>query len=89
LFPIELDQLKDHIYSVSPEPSLFIGKRNLGHVSNYYLGDPIADDEVAAVQAAAEKIGIDVLNTRSATESSVIMPISLTLQFCFMKGCEK
>ena len=38
----------------------------MGHVSNYYLGEPISDDEVAAVQAASEKIGIDVLNTRSA-----------------------
>ncbi|KDR81604.1 hypothetical protein GALMADRAFT_239656 [Galerina marginata CBS 339.88] len=56
--------LKDHIYAVSPEASLFIGKRNLGHISNYYLGEPINDDEVAAVQAAAEKIGVDVLNTR-------------------------
>jgi dipeptidyl-peptidase-3 len=57
-------QLKEHIYATSPESSLFIGKRNLGHISNYYLGEPINDDEVAAVQAAAEKIGIDVLNTR-------------------------
>ncbi|KAF8964677.1 aflatoxin-detoxifizyme [Flammula alnicola] len=56
--------LKDHIYAVSPESTLFIGKRNLGHVSNYYLGEPIDDDEVAAVQAAAEKLGVDVLNTR-------------------------
>ena len=57
-------QLKEHIYATEPEASLFIGKRNLGHVSNYYLGNVIADDEVAAVQAAAEKLGIDVLNTR-------------------------
>jgi dipeptidyl-peptidase III len=56
--------LKDHIYALSPEASLFIGKRNLGHTSNYYLGELINDDEVAAVQTAAEKIGVDVLNTR-------------------------
>ncbi|KIM49127.1 hypothetical protein M413DRAFT_406383 [Hebeloma cylindrosporum] len=62
--------LKDHIYSVGPEASLFIGKRNLGHVSNYYLGSAIEDDEVAAVQAAAEKIGIDVLNTRVVKNDS-------------------
>lgn len=43
---------------------MFIGKRRLGQVSNYYLGEPITDEEVAAVQAAAEKIGVDVLNTR-------------------------
>ncbi|KAF4615358.1 hypothetical protein D9613_003051 [Agrocybe pediades] len=58
------NSLKEHIYATTPESSLFIGKRNLGHISNYYLGEPITDDEVAAVQAAAEKIGIDVLNTR-------------------------
>ncbi|KAF9052626.1 aflatoxin-detoxifizyme [Panaeolus papilionaceus] len=58
------DNLKDHIYALNPESSLFIGKRNLGHISNYYLGEVINDDEVAAVQSAAEKIGIDVLNTR-------------------------
>lgn len=58
-------QLKAHIYAVAPESSLFIGKPNIGHISNYYLGEPIDDDEVASVQAAAEKLGIDVLNTRS------------------------
>ncbi|KAF8894608.1 aflatoxin-detoxifizyme [Infundibulicybe gibba] len=56
--------LKEHIYASSPESSLFIGKRNLGHISNYYLGETIGDEEVAAVQAAAERLGIDVLNTR-------------------------
>ncbi|PCH38202.1 aflatoxin-detoxifizyme [Wolfiporia cocos MD-104 SS10] len=58
------EELKEHIYQLSPEASNFIGKRHLGHISNYYLGETILDDEVAAVQAAAEKIGIDVLNTR-------------------------
>jgi dipeptidyl-peptidase-3 len=43
---------------------LFIGKPNLGQISNYYLGPPVTDEEVAAVQKAAEKIGVDVLNTR-------------------------
>ncbi|PPQ66069.1 hypothetical protein CVT26_010811 [Gymnopilus dilepis] len=62
-FPL-WQKLKDHIYAITPESTLFIGKRNLGHVSNYYLGEPINDDEVASVQAAAEKIGVDVLNTR-------------------------
>ncbi|KAL6298245.1 aflatoxin-detoxifizyme [Sparassis latifolia] len=57
-------ELKDHIYQVVPESSNFIGKPRLGQVSNYYLGEPILDEEVAAVQAAAEKIGVDVLNTR-------------------------
>ncbi|KAF9005642.1 aflatoxin-detoxifizyme [Cyathus striatus] len=64
------ESLKGHIYATSPESSLFIGKRNLGHVSNYYLGQPINDDEVAAVQAAAEKLGIDVLNTRVVKNGS-------------------
>jgi dipeptidyl-peptidase-3 len=57
-------QLKDHIYASEPESSLFIGKRSQGHVSNYYLGEVITDTEVAAVQAAAEKLNIDILNTR-------------------------
>ncbi|KAJ3483997.1 hypothetical protein NLI96_g5928 [Meripilus lineatus] len=57
-------KLKDHIYQTSPESSNFIGKRSLGHVSNYYLGDPITDEEVAAVQDGAEKLGVSVLNTR-------------------------
>jgi dipeptidyl-peptidase-3 len=60
-------QLKEHIYASAPEESLFIGKRSEGHISNYYLGVIISDDEVAAVQAAAERLGIDVLNTRYAT----------------------
>lgn len=58
------NKLKDHIYSTDPESSLFIGKRSEGHVSNYYLGEVINDQEVASVQAAAEKLGLDILNTR-------------------------
>lgn len=58
------NELKDHVYALSPENSLSIGKPRDGHISNYYLGQTIMDEEVAAVQAAAEKIGIDVLNTR-------------------------
>ncbi|THH30987.1 hypothetical protein EUX98_g3215 [Antrodiella citrinella] len=57
-------ELKDHIYETAPETANFIGKRSLGHVSNYYPGQSISDEEVAAVQAAAEKIGVDILNTR-------------------------
>ena len=58
------NELKEHIYQLLPESSNFIGKRSLGHVSNYYLGEPITDEEVAAVQAAAEKLDVSVLNTR-------------------------
>ncbi|KAJ6596888.1 aflatoxin-detoxifizyme [Mycena vulgaris] len=79
------DSLKEHIYAVTPEAALFIGKPNQGHVSNYYLGwflfrhfissnseslfneylgELILDKEVADIQAAAEKLGIDILNTR-------------------------
>lgn len=57
-------QLKDHIYEDSPEPILSIGKRSLGHISNYYLGEPITDEENAAIQAKAEEINVDILNTR-------------------------
>ncbi|KAG6909722.1 hypothetical protein DXG01_015924 [Tephrocybe rancida] len=56
--------LEEHIYALAPVPSLFIGKRSLGHVSNYYLGQPVTDEDVATVQAAAENLGIDILNTR-------------------------
>ncbi|KAL0946907.1 hypothetical protein HGRIS_013069 [Hohenbuehelia grisea] len=58
------NNLKDHIYATSPESSLFIGKRSEGHISNYYLGERITDEEVESVQVAAEKLGVDVLNTR-------------------------
>ncbi|SRR6266404_1747222 len=63
-------QLKGHIYALEPEASLFIGKRDQGQVSNYYLGKPITDDEAAAIQTAAEKIEIDILNTRYASAST-------------------
>jgi dipeptidyl-peptidase-3 len=33
-------------------------------VSNYYIGEPVTDSEVAAIQAAAEKLGLAILNTR-------------------------
>ncbi|KAI0650861.1 aflatoxin-detoxifizyme [Trametes meyenii] len=58
------NELKEHIYQLLPESSNFIGKRSLGHVSNYYLGEAPTDEEVAAVQEAAEKIDVSVLNTR-------------------------
>ena len=58
------ETLAQHIYSYEPEKSLTIGKRNEGHVSNYYLGSPITDEEVAAVQRQAETEKVDVLNTR-------------------------
>lgn len=57
-------QIQEHIYSATPDASLLIGKRNLGHISNYYPGEVITDEEVTAVQAAAEKHKVDVLNTR-------------------------
>ncbi|KAK7014867.1 putative dipeptidyl peptidase [Favolaschia claudopus] len=64
------ESLKEHIYAVSPESSLFIGKPNEGHISNYYLGETIQDKEVADIQAAAEKEGIDLLNTRVKKENA-------------------
>jgi len=75
--------LKDHIYALEPEASLFIGKRDVGQVSNYYLGDPITDDEVASVQSAAEKIEIDILNTRyvsAATSGDALVYIARSTQ---------
>ena len=49
---------------MEPASKLLIGKPNKGQMSNYYLGQTITDEEVAAVQTAAEQIGVDVLNTR-------------------------
>ncbi|KAK7693549.1 hypothetical protein QCA50_003118 [Cerrena zonata] len=71
------NELKGHIYQTTPDDANFIGKRSLGHVSNYYLGEAPTDEEVTAVQAAAEKIGIDVLSTRvrknSATDFTLLV----------------
>ncbi|CAK5277698.1 unnamed protein product [Mycena citricolor] len=64
------NSLKDHIYSLSPESSLFIGKPSEGQISNYYLGETITDEEVANIQAAAEKIEVDILNTRIQKDSA-------------------
>ncbi|KIM87068.1 hypothetical protein PILCRDRAFT_815526 [Piloderma croceum F 1598] len=59
------DKLKDHIYALTPKDSLYLGKRSRGHITNYYPGDHIiTDEEVAAVQTAAEALNIDILNTR-------------------------
>ncbi|KAF8338075.1 aflatoxin-detoxifizyme, partial [Cantharellus anzutake] len=63
-------KLEKELYSLSPEASLLIGKPNSGHISNYYLGPTIEDDEVAAVQSAAEKLKIDIENTRVRKESA-------------------
>ena len=57
-------ELKDALYAIEPEVQTSIGRRVLGHISNYYLGEPPTDEEVAAVQDAAEKLDISVLNTR-------------------------
>jgi len=58
------EQLREHIYSTTPDASLSIGKRSLGHISNYYTGLVISDEEVSAIQDAAEKFDVNVLNTR-------------------------
>ncbi|KLO16192.1 aflatoxin-detoxifizyme [Schizopora paradoxa] len=64
------EELQDHIYSLQPEASLTIGKRCEGHVNNYYMGEVVDDAEVADIQVAAEKLGIDVLNTRVEKQNS-------------------
>ncbi|KAJ7940644.1 aflatoxin-detoxifizyme [Mycena leptocephala] len=77
------DSLKEHIYAVTPDAALFIGKPNQGHISNYYLGETISDDEVADIQATAEKLGIDMLNTRVKKEngtSFILLVASAKLQ---------
>ena len=54
----------DHIYSVEPEASLLIGDPSKGHTTNYYWGEIITEEEVAAIQKKAEAVKVDVLNTR-------------------------
>ncbi|KAF7322970.1 Dipeptidyl peptidase 3 [Mycena chlorophos] len=63
------EKLKDHIYATTPEASTAIGKPTDGHVSNYYLGETITDEEVASIQTAAEGLGLDVFNTRVQKDS--------------------
>ena len=59
------ESIADHIYSFVPEaPSLSIGKPSEGHVSNYYLGTTITDEEVTAIHRQAELEGINIINTR-------------------------
>lgn len=50
-----------------------------GHLSNYYLGELIDDDEVAAVQSAAEKLGLAIENTRFV--HLVSLPSSFSIFF--------
>ena len=70
-------KLEDHIYSLQPESTLTIGKRCEGHVNNYYMGEVVDDAEVADIQAAAEKLGVDVLNTRCVATFALILRIAL------------
>ncbi|CAE6421057.1 unnamed protein product [Rhizoctonia solani] len=70
------EKLKDHIYSTEPEASLLIGKRCDGHVSNYYPGKEIINNEEAKkIQKFVEKIGLDVENTRVLKESDTTFVI--------------
>lgn len=75
---------------MTPEAALFIGKRHQGHVSNYYLGDPVTDEEVAAIQAVAEKLDISILNTRSVSfKSAPTLKSHTTLSFSVRKTGSK
>ncbi|KAG8696045.1 hypothetical protein FRC08_007402, partial [Ceratobasidium sp. 394] len=70
------EKLKTHIYSTEPEASLLIGKRCDGHISNYYPGsEVITNGEAAKIQAFAEKIGLDIENTRVRKDSSTSFAI--------------
>lgn len=58
------NSLKGHIYSVEPLESNSIGKNIEGHTTNYYLGEPISDAEVKAIQDLTETLKISIINTR-------------------------
>ncbi|BGP24644.1 hypothetical protein JCM10295v2_003562 [Rhodotorula toruloides] len=58
-------ELKEDIYSLSPETSLSIGKPSAGHVSAYYPSSPAPSDaQVDEVQALCDAAGISTANTR-------------------------
>ncbi|BGP08074.1 hypothetical protein JCM10049v2_003919 [Rhodotorula toruloides] len=58
-------ELKEEIYSLSPEASLSIGKPSAGHVSAYYPSSPAPSDaQVDEVQALCDAAGISTANTR-------------------------
>lgn len=78
-------QLKEHIYQLAPQPSTSIGKRSLGHISNYYLGEAPTDEEVAAIQAAAEKLDVNVLNTRFAPYPQILRIYSYPYPVAFTR----
>ncbi|BGP16175.1 hypothetical protein JCM10213_001391 [Rhodosporidiobolus nylandii] len=64
------EELKDEIFSLSPEASLSIGKPSAGHVSAYYPSSPApSDEQVNEVQALADAAGVSTLNTRLARVS--------------------
>ncbi|CAE7107469.1 unnamed protein product [Rhizoctonia solani] len=64
------EKLKVHIYSTDPEASLLIGKKCDGHVSNYYPGRKvITNEEAEKIQKFAEKISLDIENTRVQKDS--------------------
>ncbi|KAF8709233.1 Aflatoxin-detoxifizyme, partial [Rhizoctonia solani] len=70
------EKLKGHIYGVEPEASLLIGKRCDGHVSNYYPGTKvISNEEAEKIQKFAEKISLDIENTRVLKESDTSFAI--------------
>ncbi|KZT61788.1 hypothetical protein CALCODRAFT_490689 [Calocera cornea HHB12733] len=63
-------EVKDLVWSLEPEPQLLIGKPSAGHISNYYLGETISDEEVDEVGKLCEKLDINALNTRVKKISS-------------------
>ncbi|CAE6531590.1 unnamed protein product [Rhizoctonia solani] len=64
------ERLKEHIYSTDPEASLLIGKKCEGHISNYYPGTKvITDEEADKIQKFAERINLDIENTRVQKDS--------------------
>ncbi|EJT99028.1 aflatoxin-detoxifizyme [Dacryopinax primogenitus] len=64
------NELKVRMWSLEPESELLIGKPSAGHISNYYLGKTISDEEVDEVQKVCEKLSVDPLNTRVKKVSS-------------------
>lgn len=72
------DQVKEEMYSLTPESKLTIGKRSEGHVSAYYPSELAPSDiEVDEVQALADANGISTLNTRLSKHSDTFFTLHI------------
>ncbi|GAA5867247.1 hypothetical protein JCM8547_003134 [Rhodosporidiobolus lusitaniae] len=64
------EELKNEIYSLTPEAANSIGFPDKGHISSYYPSHPApTEEQINEVQALADAAGVSTLNTRLARVS--------------------